>query len=400
MRMIDSLRFLSEQQARDIAAEHGTPLYVYSQQVLTRQAKQALAFGAPFGFSVRYAIKANPNPAILHLFDGLGLVFDASSGEEAEHIIAQGITAQKIALNSQQLPKNFAELSKAGVHITATSLHQLEQIGAALRGADIGVRLNPGLGSGASNRVTTGGVAAGFGIWHEQIADIKAITAKHDLRITKVHTHIGAGTDPDVWQDAAQITLDLAKQFPDVATVSLGGGFKVARMQTEQTADLQIIGARVTELLHAYKNETGKELSLEIEPGTYLTAHAGVLLSEIIDVTNTGSDGYNFLRLNTGMNDILRPTLYGAQHPLVVIPQLTPENVQTKSYVVIGHNCESGDLLTPAKGDPETIEPRELQQAGIGDLLAIEGAGAYCASMRAIGYNSFAPAKELFLADL
>jgi len=398
--MIDSLSFLSDQHVRDIATQHGTPLYVYSQQVLTRQAKQALAFGAPFGFSVRYAIKANPHPDILHLFDGLGLVFDASSGEEAEHIMAQGIAAQKIALNSQQLPKNFAELSKAGVHITATSLHQLEQIGAELRGAEIGVRLNPGLGSGASNRVTTGGIAAGFGIWHEQIANIKAIAATHDLHITKVHTHIGAGTDPDVWQDAAQITLNLAKQFIDVTTVSLGGGFKVARMQSEQTADLQIIGARVTELLRAYKNETSKELHLEIEPGTYLSANAGVLLSEIIDVTHTGADGYDFLRLNTGMNDILRPTLYGAQHPLVIVPAQPDEELQTKQYVVIGHNCESGDLLTPAKGDPETIEPRELQQARIGDLLAIEGAGAYCASMRAVGYNSFTPAQELFLEDL
>jgi diaminopimelate decarboxylase len=93
------------------------------------------------------------------------------------------------------------------------------------------------------------------------------------------------------------------------------------------------------------------------------------------------------------MNDILRPTLYGAQHPMDIIPA----SDETQEYVVVGHNCESGDLLTPAPGDPETLAPRILPKAEVGDLLLIGGTGAYCASMAAHSYNGFPSAKEILL---
>lgn len=395
--MIDKLSFLNEQQVHGIAQKYGTPIYVYSEKVLQALAEQALAFGSPYGFAVRYAIKANPHPEILGLFNKLGLVFDASSGEEAEHILAQGIIGNKIALNSQQLPSNLSKLIEQNMFFTATSLHQIEKVGRQFPGINIGIRINPGLGSGASNKVTTAGVSAGFGIWHEQIPQINKIADKYKLNITKLHTHIGAGTDPLVWHKSAKITLGLVKQFKNISTISLGGGFKVARMQNEKTADIKLIGKKISSLISNYYKEYKVKLKLEIEPGTYLSANAGVLIAEIIDITNTGKNGFTFLRLNTGMNDILRISLYGAQHPLVVVNKYGRPCLDTKKYVVIGHNCESGDLLTPLKGDPESIEPRQLGCADIGDYLVIEGAGAYCASMRAIGYNSFTPATELYV---
>jgi len=134
---------------------------------------------------------------------------------------------------------------------------------------------------------------------------------------------------------------------------------------------------------------------VEIEPGTFMVANCGVLLSEVIDLTDTGANGYNFVRLNTGMNDFLRPTLYGAQHPVTVVYH-TPNEKMTE-YVFIGHNCESGDIITPAPYDPEGILPRKMPECQIGDYVLIGGAGAYCASMRAIGYNSFKEASEIFI---
>ena len=95
------------------------------------------------------------------------------------------------------------------------------------------------------------------------------------------------------------------------------------------------------------------------------------------------------------MNDLLRPTLYGAQHPIDVLTSAKTH----RDYVIVGHNCESGDLLTPEPGNPENIMPRRLKEAHIGDLVIIGGAGAYAASMRAIGYNSFPSAAEVFIDE-
>ena len=380
---------------RALASSHETPVFVYSRAVLRAQAEKALAFGSPFGLTVRFAMKANPHPEVLRLFSSLGLSVDASSENEALHALACGVPADRLALNSQQLPRNLSHLLGSGVFFTATSLHQLEQVGRAAPGARVGVRLNPGRGSGASNRVTTGGPSAGFGVWHEYVPEVLATAKRHNLTVTKVHTHIGAGTDPETWKEIASITLELVRKFPDATCVSLGGGFKVARMPDEVSANLQEIGRHVTVLLEQFAAETGRKLHLEIEPGTFLTALSGVLLSEVIDITDTGKEGFTFIRLNTGMNDILRPTMYGALHPITVHNDEPETN--RHDYVVIGHNCESGDILTPVRGNSEEILPRSLKKATIGDLVTIGAAGAYCASMRAKDYNHFKNAEEIFI---
>ena len=328
--------FVSDKQVKEIAKNNQTPVYVYSKEVLTKYAKEAKLFKTAYGTAVRYAVKANPNKEVVQLFDSLGLLFDASSAEEAELLLSFGIKPQKIALNSQQLPQNLQDIVKKGIFFTATSLHQLEQYCKIAPNSNVGVRLNPGVGSGTNNRVTTGGVAASFGIWHEYIPKIIATAKKANVTITKVHTHIGAGTDPTVWQQSAKITLGLCKKVLSATVVSFGGGFKVGRMPNEQTADIALIGTKINKLVQDFAKDTGREMFVEIEPGTYLTAMAGVLIAKVIDVTNTGKDGYNFIRTNTGMNDFLRTSMYGAQHPLKII-NIKPTAVIRK-YVVVGHN--------------------------------------------------------------
>lgn len=394
--MLELLNFSSESELISISQVNELPVFVYSRKELTKQAEKALAFMAPYGLTVRYAMKANPHKDVLGIFNNLGIYVDASSEYEVLDALSAGIPGDRIALNSQQLPRSFDLLTENSIFFTATSLHQLEEYGKNCPGTNIGVRLNPGDGSGASNRVTTGGKNAGFGIWFEYIQEIKALAQKYNLTITKLHTHIGASSDPEKWQDVAETTLQLAALFYSVTIVSLGGGFKVARMSYEQSADLQIISKRINSLLLEHAELHGQKLHLEIEPGTFLTANTGILLAHVIDIVDTGANGHTFLRISSGMNDILRPTLYGAQHPIIILPHDdTPRS--TKEYLVIGHNCESGDILTPAKNDPEGLLPRQLTEAKIGDIIAIGGTGAYCASMRARGYNSYPDTKELFI---
>ena len=150
----------------------------------------------------------------------------------------------------------------------------------------------------------------------------------------------------------------MVRQFPDATTLNLGGGYKVARMADEKTTDLARIGAPILEKFQALQAETGRAIRLEIEPGTFLLANSCSLVTTIQDMVNTGGKGYHFLKLDAGMTEILRPALYASQHPIIVVP--AKETSQTVSYVVVGHCCESGDLLTPSPENHEELAPREL----------------------------------------
>ena len=388
-------RFLDYTTARTIADSFGTPVYVYDMATLQANAADVLAFPNAFGLTARYAMKASPNAAILKIFSEAGLHIDASSGHEVRRALAAGVPAAHISLSTQELPEDFAELYAAGIEINACSLSQLERFGQACPGRAIGLRFNPGSGSGGNNRTNVGGPASSFGIWHDWIVQVKAIVERYQLKVVRIHTHIGSGSDPAVWQKISELSLDMVRQFPEVVALNLGGGYKVARMADEVGTDLQACGAPVAEKFREFANETGREIRLEIEPGTYLLANACSVLSVVQDIVSTGAHGYEFLKLNTGMTEILRPSIYGAQHPIFI---LQAEAIsETCDYMIAGHCCESGDILTPAPGDPELLATRSLPVCGIGDLCVIDGAGAYCAAMSTKHYNSYPEAAEVML---
>jgi diaminopimelate decarboxylase len=384
---------LSVEQAAQVRDRFATPCYVYVRGALEAAARRALAFPAPFGLTVRYAMKANPSRGVLELFRGLGLHVDASSDHEVERALRAGFPAGSIQLTSQMPSRRLAEHLARGVLFNACSLHQLETFGRAAHGQSVSVRMNPGLGSGSTNRTNTGGPASSFGIWHEHLGEVKAIAERFDVKIARLHSHIGSGTDPEVYKRVTRMTLDLAAKLPDVGVVNLGGGFKVGRMPGEPSADLADVGAHVAQELTAFRDRDGRSLGLEIEPGTYLVANAGLVVATCVDVVDTGHDGYLFAKLDTGMPEVTRPSLYGAQHPIHVLAQGREE----ADVIFVGPCCESGDILTPAPGDPEALAPRRVPRPQIGDLVIVGGAGAYCAAMSTINYNSYPQAPEVML---
>jgi len=387
--------FLDFSTARDIADAYGTPVYVYDEAALEAQARAALDFPHAYGLTVRYAMKAAPNAALLRIFQKLGLWIDASSGYECRRAMAAGYEPHKISLSSQELPADFAELYEAGVAINACSLRQLRAFAERFPGREIGLRFNPGAGSGGNNRTNVGGPASSFGIWHESIGEVQSIIEAADLKAVRIHTHIGSGSDPAVWLKVSNMTLDLVRQFPGVTHMNLGGGYKVARMPEEIGTDLQACGQPVAEKLRQFAVETGREIHLEIEPGTFLVANACAVLSRVQDIVSTGAEGYRFLKLDCGMTEVLRPSLYGAQHPISIL-QAEPA-ADSAEYMIAGHCCESGDILTPAPGDPELLATRRLPVTALDDLCVIDGAGAYCASMSTKHYNSYPEAPEVLL---
>ena len=390
------MRFLTYENLEEIQMEFGTPSFVYDEATLRTNARTVLNFPNAFGLFPRYAMKAAPTAAILRIFNEEGLGIDASSVHEVERAVRAGFGTESISLSTQELADDFIYWAQDGIRVNLCSLNQIHKFGKWGKARRVGLRFNPGKGSGGNNRTNVGGPASSFGIWKDDLNEAIRLCQEYKLTVERIHTHIGSGSDPEVWKTVASMTLDLARSFPSVETINLGGGYKVARMPDEKATDLQEVGTPVKTLFEEFARETGRELKLEIEPGTFLLAHACSLVSQVQDITSTGPDGYRFLKLNSGMTEILRPSLYGAQHPIHLVCE--PGQKQFRelvNQVVVGHCCESGDLLTPAPGDPEALSPRNLPRAEIGDFCVIEGAGAYCSSMSAKNYNSFPEAAEV-----
>ena len=393
---MDAIPFLSDDRVRRIQREFGTPVFVYDQATLERQAEQVLAFPNAFGLTARYAMKACPTAAVIRVLTGAGLQIDASSGYEAERALRAGVPGADIQLTAQETPADLHALVEQGVLFNACSIAQIRAFGQLFPGRSLSIRINPGLGSGHSNRTNVGGPSSSFGIWHEHLAEALAAAREHELTVDRVHTHIGSGTDPEVWARVALMSLQICTRIPDATRLSLGGGFKVARVSGEHGTDLQQVGLRVVEAFRAFAAEHGRKLHLEVEPGTFLVANAGALVATAIDVVDTGRDGYRFVKIDAGMTEVLRPSLYGAQHPIAVVAADGGARPRAE-YLVAGHCCESGDLLTPEPGNPEGLKTRMLAQPRIGDAVVIGGAGAYCSGMAAKNYNSFPEAAEVLI---
>lgn len=390
-----------------------TPLYAYSLEKLNDHANMCLAFPNAYGLTVRYAMKACPNKAILQFFNSKGIQIDASSGYEVRRAIAAGIPPENISLSTQELPSDFAELVDMGIKLNACSISQLERFGQhyANQNKKVGIRVNPGVGSGGFSSSTTsfsktnvGGPTSSFGIWYTFVEDgtVPDIVQKYGLEVERIHTHIGSGSDPSIWQAVAKKSLEFCAIFPTVTSLNLGGGYKVGRNPNEATTNLQEIGKPVAEAFETFaKENNGRELKLEIEPGTYLVAMAGALVSTVQDkVSTTTEDGHVFLKLDAGMTDVLRPSLYGAIHPITIFPSSgKSEDIgsEMESTVVVGHCCESGDLMTPQEGQPESLSERTARKADIGDLLVMDGSGAYCSAMSTKNYNSYPEAPEVLV---
>jgi len=407
--------FLTPKTAKACIDEAGSPVYAYSLEKLKESADACLAFPNKYGLTVRYAMKACPNGAILKYFHSKNIHIDASSGFEVRRAMSAGIPAENISLSTQELPDDFKELVDMGIKLNACSISQLERVGKAYegKGQKIGVRVNPGVGSGGFSGSTTtfsktnvGGPSSSFGIWNNFLEDgtVPSIVEKYGLEVERIHTHIGSGSDPAIWQQVATKSLSFCAIFPTVTALNLGGGYKVGRNEGEATTDLQEIGGPVADAFEKFAKENdGRELKLEIEPGTYLVAMAGALISTVQDkVATTGDSGHVFLKLDSGMTDVLRPSLYGAVHPITLLPRSGKESdvgSETEDVVVVGHCCESGDLMTPVDGSPEELGERKLRKAEVGDIVVMDGCGAYCSGMSTKNYNSFPEAPEVLVGS-
>jgi diaminopimelate decarboxylase len=220
---------IAAERAQELVAVHGSPLFVYDTDCIRERAKELMGLSSPYGLTVRYAMKANSHPEIIRMLAAEGLAFDASSSYEAAQLLEQGVPGNSISVSSQQSAHNLEDLLQAGVKFVATSMHQLELFTAEPnRPQSVGLRVNPGVGSGHNNRLTTGGMAASFGLWHEYVPQALRYTKEQEVIIDRLHVHVGTGGDPSKWGEIVDLGLAIAEQMPDVVSLDVGGGFKIA----------------------------------------------------------------------------------------------------------------------------------------------------------------------------
>lgn len=358
----------------ELARDFGTPTYVYDAAEISERLRSLRGFDV-----VRYAQKANASLAVLSLLRREGALVDCVSAGEVHRALAAGFPAAgdppPIVYTADVFDRDALEIVlENGLHVNCGSIDMIDQYGErAPRGREITLRLNPGFGHGHSRKTNTGGEHSKHGIWHEDLPEALRRAERFGLSVSGVHVHIGSGADVEHLARVARAVEGFAGRVgPSVHTVSAGGGISVPYRPGEAEVDL---GAYVREWDGARRRlaeRLGHPVRLEIEPGRYLVARAGYLVTEIRAVKRTAA--HTFYLVDAGFNALARPVLYGAYHPMSVAP-VGHEPASEVEVVVGGPLCESGDIFTQEEGG--VVRTERLPEARVGDLLVIECAGAY-----------------------
>ena len=390
----------------DLAARFGTPTFVYDAQTIRRRLADLASFDC-----VRYAQKACSNLAVLDLLRRGGAVVDAVSGNEVRRALAAGfVSGSALAAGDkpQSTPPGIVYTAdifdadaldlvvKEKVHVNCGSADMIDQYGRRMPGGEITLRINPGFGHGHSQKTNTGGPQSKHGIWYEQLTECIERAKQYNLTITGLHMHIGSGADMEHLGTVCGAMEKLAAQVgPSIRSISAGGGVPTPYRTGEEHVDLGTYYKLWDDARRRLEERLGHKIDLEIEPGRYLVAESGYLIAEIMAVKHQGDN--LFYLVDAGFNNLARPVLYGAYHPMAITPADGSNATRPQVDAIVGGPlCESGDIFTQEEGG--IVRTERLPQAQVGDYLVIGCAGAYGAAMGS-NYNSRPMAAEVLIDD-
>jgi diaminopimelate decarboxylase len=383
----------------EIANAVGTPVYVYSSDMLKSQYLKLDKALDSLPHQLHYAVKANSTLAVLKTFAELGAGFDIVSGGELSRVLAAGGNPESVVFSG--VGKSVEEIDfalKAGIECfnveSDSELMRISQRAEVLgKIAPIALRINPNVDPKTHPYISTGLKENKFGILQEAaLALYQQAHADPNLHVRGVACHIGSQiSDPTPLFDTLDQLLALIDQLADqgiqLTDIDLGGGFGVT-YQDEASFDVNAWGIQVIERL------ASRGLTVSIEPGRFLTANAGVLLTRVEYLKPSGApaqadeghtdEGKNFAIVDAAMNDLLRPSLYQAWHGVLAVQEHSSS--ETRSWDLVGPICESGDWLAKNR----------ILSLAEGDLLAILSAGAYGSSLSS-NYNTRNRAAEVLV---
>ena len=374
---------LSYQQLTAVAAEFGTPVYVYDANYITHQYQQLTAAFAQSDTRFFYACKALTNIAVLQHIKSIGCNVDCSSINEVKLALLAGFEPQNILYTSNGI--HFSEIEEAqnlGVHINIDSLSNLEKFGKKFgHSYPVGIRLRPNIMAGGNLKISTGHDKSKFGIPVDQLDKILELVAKHDLFIQNLHIHTGSDIkDVDVFVKGIEVLFDIIPHFKELSSVDLGGGFKVPYQDGDGETDMILLAKKVKEAFDNHPNPNGMPLQVWFEPGKFLVSAAGYLITAVNVLKE--NDSNVFAGVNSGFNHLIRPMFYDAYHK---IENISNPGGEEKPYTVVGNICETDTFATD----------RDIAEIHEGDLLVFYNAGAYGFEMSSNFNSRYKPAEVL-----
>ena len=381
--------FTSSTRLESIAKKYGTPLYIYDEAIIKSRCSLLKESFKEVPVQWMYAVKANDNPHILKIIQQSGFGFDTVSYEEVLLSIRIGQQADHIFYTENNMTDyEMKSAAEEGVILNIGSYSRLEQLVKSGLAKECTIRVNPQIGDGHHAKVDTGNKDSKFGIRLDLIPDVVDMAAKSGVKITGLHIHIGSGIKkPENLTNAMNVLIKIGYQLPDLRHINFGGGFPIPYREDELPFSIRDFVREATPILKDEYDRRRGEIRFIFEPGRWIVAPAGLLLTRINSIKDQGR--ISFIGTDTGFNHLLRPALYDAYHSIVNVSKSEIE--PSTKYTIAGNICESGDILA---------EDRLLPESNIGDLLAICDTGAYGMTM-ASNYNRRAlPAEVLIDGDL
>jgi diaminopimelate decarboxylase len=390
-----------------LADQLGTPFFLYDGRELARRLADIAALTAGDALQARYAMKANSNRKILEAVRAAGLWIDAVSGNEVLRArragFPMGAKPPVVMLTADVLRDNaLTVVLEHGVMPNVGSPGMIDELRGAGYGGPIAVRVNPGFGHGHVQSCDTGGPSSKHGIWHEGIAALRERANAAKLPIVELHGHLGTGPDVRELDINLRRFVDLVAgalpQFRDVEAVNLGGGIPHPYRPGAAPYDLGGFRKLLLDAAERLAAAARRPIRVEIEPGRYPVAGAGLLVCRVKDIKQTESNakgpGQKFIMVDAGFNDLVRPAMYGSYHHISIVGGGAGRSEEP--FVVAGPLCESGDVFT--RDEHELLDPRPLPRPDVGDLLVLHDAGAYGAAMSS-NYVSIGRAPQVFWDD-
>lgn len=381
---------ITDSQIQKLAREHGTPLWAYDAATIRQRINELRSFD-----TVRFAQKACSNTHLLRLMRESGVVVDAVSLGEIERALHAGFTAEDLPASGIVFTADLfdrptlARVIELGIPVNAGSVDMLHQLGEKAPGHRVWLRINPGFGHGHSQKTNTGGEQSKHGIWHADLANALNAIRAHGLHLIGIHMHIGSGVDYAHLARVCDAMVELVTQVHtmghDIQAISAGGGLSIPYREGESRLDTAHYFSLWDAARQRIAATLGHAIGLEIEPGRFLVAESGVLITEVRAVKDMGQN--HFVLVDAGFSELVRPAMYGGYHHISVI---APDGDSfgersLRPCVVAGPLCESGDVFTQLEGG--VVSHRELPDPRVGDLLVMHDTGAYGASMSS-NYNS------------
>lgn len=378
--------------ADELCSQFGSPLYVYEASVIRKRFEKLDKSFSWRPFGIHYAVKANSNPYILRMLQQMGCKADTVSSNEVKLCLDNGFAPDDILFTGDQVSDaEMLEVLEYRVPVNAGSVMQIERLGTLAKGGEFSFRVNPDIGAGHHSHCITGGPKSKFGVYVDQVKDALRIAEKGGMKLVGLHAHLGSGIlDPGVFLEAMDIVLNIAKGIPGLKWIDFGGGIGIPYRETQSPLDLEDFGRKLSDRFAAFCEKYGEKLEMRIEPGRFLVAEAGALLTTVTNLKSTPK--HDFVGCDSGFHHLIRPMAYGSYHRII---NASNPDALLKSSVVAGNICESGDVFTQGE---DGIEDRQIANPKAGDVLAILCAGAYGYSM-AMNYNMRSRPAEILLHE-